>query len=304
MNYIKKRIIIVLCMLSLGTWMYIDYQTPHNVELSYKEIIPNKNSTIFAAYSSDGSISDYVISYLKKLKEVSPNIIYVTDNPISKKEIRKIKPYISHIIAYRHNEYDWGSFKRGFNFLKQNSKFNSQAELILANDSTLAINPSFKPILNDFESKNVDFYGITANQDGIYHIQSYFMIFNPNVYTSNEFSTYLNNVTKQPDGLSVAYAYEVPFTKYLSDLGYTHSTFINYEDLAYLELNDKHCYPLSMLSKHNLPLLKMRTFTDRLIVKEPRRLVFNWLKKHHYKPYRELIRHLKKIQSPYLKENY
>lgn len=304
MKYLKNRIIIVLCMLSLSIWIYFDYTTPKNIELSLKPILPSKNTTIFAAYSSDGTISDYVVSYLKRLKEVSPNIIYITDNPISKQEIRKIKPFISHLIAYRHQEYDWGSYKRGFNFLKQNPNFNYKGELILANDSTIAIHPSFKPILNDFENKNVDFYGITANQDGTYHIQSYFMIFNPNVYSSKEFSDYLNNVTHQKDGLSVAYTYEVPFTQYLSQLGYTHSTYINYEDLSYLELNDKHCYPLTMLSKHNLPLLKMRTFTNRLIVKEPRRLVFNWLRKNHYTPYRELIRHLKKIQSPYLKDNY
>ncbi len=304
MKYLKNRIIIVLCMLSLSIWIYFDYTTPKNIELSLKPILPSKNTTIFAAYSSDGTISDYVVSYLKRLKEVSPNIIYITDNPISKQEIRKIKPFISHLIAYRHQEYDWGSYKRGFNFLKQNPNFNYKGELILANDSTIAIHPSFKPILNDFENKNVDFYGITANQDGTYHIQSYFMIFNPNVYSSKEFSNYLNNVTHQKDGLSVAYTYEVPFTQYLSQLGYTHSTYINYEDLSYLELNDKHCYPLTMLSKHNLPLLKMRTFTNRLIVKEPRRLVFNWLRKNHHTPYRELIRHLKKIQSPYLKDNY
>lgn len=304
MKYLKNRIIIVLCMLSLSIWIYFDYTTPKNIELSLKPILPSKNTTIFAAYSSDGTISDYVVSYLKRLKEVSPNIIYITDNPISKQEIRKIKPFISHLIAYRHQEYDWGSYKRGFNFLKQNPNFNYKGELILANDSTIAIHPSFKPILNDFENKNVDFYGITANQDGTYHIQSYFMIFNPNIYSSKEFSDYLNNVTHQKDGLSVAYTYEVPFTQYLSQLGYTHSTYINYEDLSYLELNDKHCYPLTMLSKHNLPLLKMRTFTNRLIVKEPRRLVFNWLRKNHYTPYRELIRHLKKIQSPYLKDNY
>ncbi len=291
-------------MLSLSIWIYFDYTTPQNIELSLKDITPNKNTTIFSAYSSDGTISDYVISYLKRLKQISPNIIYVTDNKISKYEIRKIKPFINHIIAYRHKEYDWGSFKRGFNFLKNNPKFKSNAELILANDSTLAVIPSFKPIIDDFENKKVDFYGITANQDGIYHIQSYFMIFTPKLYTSKEFFDYLNNVTQQKDGLTVAYTYEVPFTKYFSDLGYTHATYINYDDLSYLELNDKHCYPLTMLSKHNLPLLKMRTFTNRLIVKEPRRLVFSWLKKNHYQPYRELIRHLKKIKSPYLKDNY
>lgn len=292
-------------MISLLIGIGMDYSVQRDVNVSLMPIKPNKNTTIFAAYTNDGVISDYVTSYLRRLKEISPNIIYVTDNPISKKEIRKLKPYVNQVIAYRHGEYDWGSFKRGFEFLEKNVKIDNEKStplLILANDSTLAVIPSFKPILKDMAEKDVDFYGITANQDGTYHIQSYFMVFTPKVYGNEAFKTYLNAVEKQKDGLMVAYKYEVPFTKYLEDLGFKHATYIDYESLGYLELNDKHCYPLTMLSKHKLPLLKMRTFTDRLIVKEPRRLVFNWLKKNSHKSYKELLRHLKKIKSPYYKE--
>ncbi len=305
MNYLKKRIVILLCMVLALIGIFMDYSTPRNVNVSLAPLKVNKNTTIFAAYSDDGVISDYVTSYLRRLKEISPNIIYVTDNPISKKEIRKLKPYVNHVIAYKHGEYDWGSYKRGFEFLKKNVAIDKNANspfVILANDSTLAVSQSFKPILKDMMKKDVDFYGITANKDGMYHIQSYFMVFSPKVYGSDEFSKYLNGVKKQNDGMAVAYTYEVPFTKYLEELGFKHATYIDYESLSYLELNDKHCYPLTMLSKHNLPLLKMRTFTNRLIVKEPRRLVFNWLKKNSHKSYKELLRHLKKIKSPYLEE--
>lgn len=288
-------------MLSALIGIYKDYTTPNNQEITLTPITPNQNTTIFAAYSNDGTISDYVLTYLKKLKEISPNIIFVTDNPISKLEIKKLTPYVNHLIAYRHGEYDWGSYKRGFNWLKQTST--PINNLIISNDSTISITDSFTPILNDFKQKNTDFYGITANLDGTYHIQSFFMIFSPKLHTSNEFNNYLNSVTKQKDGLHVAYRYEVPFTQYFANLGYTHSTYIDLNELSYLELNDKHCYPLSLLSKHKLPLLKMRTFTNRLIVKEPRRLVFSWLKKHTPQSYFELIKHLKKINSPYLEEN-
>ena len=305
MNYLKNRIIILLCMVLVLVGIIVDYFSVRDVNVSLSPLKANKNTTIFAAYSDDGVISDYVTSYLRRLKEISPNIIYVTDNPISKKEIRKLKPYVNHVIAYKHGEYDWGSYKRGFEFLKKNVAIDKNANspfVILANDSTIAVKPSFKPILKDMMEKDVDFYGITANKDGTYHIQSYFMVFSPKVYGSDEFSQYLNGVKKQRDGMAVAYTYEVPFTKYFEELGFRHATYIDYESLSYLELNDKHCYPLTMLSKHNLPLLKMRTFTNRLIVKEPRRLVFNWLRKNSHKSYKELLRHLEKIKSPYLEE--
>ena len=152
-------------------------------------------------------------------------------------------------------------------------------------------------------SSEADFYGITANQDGTYHIQSYFLVFRPQVYTHAAFGAYLNSVTKQQDGLTVAYLYEVPFTGYLISLGFVSQTYIPYEELAFLPLNDKNCYPLTLLTRYHLPLLKMRTFTNRLNVQESRRLVFQWLKNNAPKAYEDLIKHLEHIQSPYLKDN-
>lgn len=292
-------------MLLLSIVIFNDYTTPKERTITLSPLNPKKSSTIFAAYSKDGKLPRYVIDYLKKLKQISPNIIFVTDNPISKHEIRKLKPYVNHLIATRHNEYDWGSYKRGYNYLKSQNfpSPNTSPLLILANDSAIALTPSFKPILKDMEQKQSDFYGISANQDGIYHIQSYFLVLTQKMYTSKSFSDYLQNVKKETDGLQVAYQYEVPFTKHFESLGFTHSTYIPYEDLSYLSLNDKNCYPLTLITKHNLPLLKMRTFTNRLNVQESRRLLFKWLKNNRYKSYKQLIHHLKNIKSPYLKDN-
>ena len=148
-----------------------------------------------------------------------------------------------------------------------------------------------------------DFFAITANQDGNYHLQSYFMVFRKPVYNHEQFGLYLNNVSPEPDGLTVAYRYEVPFTPFLQTLGFRSQTYIPYEDLSNLPLNDKNCYPLTLLSKYHIPMLKMRTFTNRLNVQEPRRLVFHWLKENAPEAYKSLIKHLKHIKAPYLKEN-
>ena len=410
-----RKLPILLCMLALIISFSIDYTQKRDINYTLSPINSDKNTAIFAGYSEDGKISDYVVTYLKKLKEIAPNIIYVTDNPLSKSELRKIKPYANHVIAHRHGEYDWGSFKRGYNWLKSNTsspvileaqnetsnrsssrrdvshstsgihkqniedvatsnapalahpKFKTERDsvatgginchaisnrqenlnsqntsstkdgikcsagsefatavyekryikeqihnhesilahplLILANDSTITLAESFKPLLNDMQQKQADVYGITANIDGTYHIQSYFMILNEKAYTNPNFAQYLNNVKKEKDGLTVAYRYEVPFTQYMQNLGYKTATYIPYESLQHLPLNDKNCYPLTLISQHNMPLLKMRTFTNRLTVQEPRRLVFSWLKKHKPQAYKELIKHLTKIKSPYLSEN-
>lgn len=313
---------------------------PADVEQTLSPLAAGKNCAVFAAYSADGTVSDYVIDYLRALKEIAPNIVYVTDNPIPESEIAKLRPYVSHLIARRHGEYDWGSYKRGFAWLKRQNALTphpaptpapssaasalatpkapsaspatpdlssspaaSAPLLILANDSSLLVAPSLRPILQAARTAGAPLFGITANADGIYHLQSYFLIIAPQVYNTSEFAAYLNAVRPEKDGLAVAARYEVPFTAYFAGLGFTSAAYIPYEKLSWLPLNDKNCYPLTLLGKYHAPFLKMRTFTSRLNVQEPRRLVFTWLKKHVPDAYARLLQHLQKINSPYLKED-
>ena len=284
---------VVLLFVGVG-WFF--YTKPMEQHRDITPFIKGKNTAIFAAYSADGYIPHYVITYLRALKEVAPNIVYVTDNPLSLKAVHKLAPYVTHIEAMRHGEYDWGSYKRGFNWLKEKGYAEQAANLILANDSVVLIAPSLKPIFAKMAG-TADFWGITANEDYQYHLQSYFLVFEPKVFLYPAFEDYLNAVTKQPDGLTVAVRYEVPFTKFLEDRGFTHKAYIPYEDLADLPLNDKNCYPLTMLAKHHAPFLKMRTFTTRLNVQEPRRLVLEWLKQNRADVYYELIKHLENIHA-------
>lgn len=322
LTYLKNNIIPFLVIVNLTVLFFADRYRAVEVEADFQALKAGENAAVFAAYSKDGSVPDYVISYLKKLKEIAPNIVYVTDNEIKKAEVEKLKPYVTHLTAYRHGEYDWGSYKRGVAWLKDNGwsqpilpeieprnlktapiKEGEAPVLVLANDSALAVAPSFKPVLAAAQKSGADFFGITANQDGTYHLQSYFLILNKKLYTDADFAAYLNGVKKEKDGLTVAYRYEVPFTAYFEGKGYKSAAYIPYESLSGLALNDKNCYPLTLLSKYQAPFLKMRTFTERLNVQEPRRLVFAWLKKNAPEAYKELIAHLKHINSPYLKEN-
>lgn len=302
-NHKKTLLCMIIFILTLtGISIFLYLQRPIDIKQNFSAYKTKKNTAVFAAFSADGSVSDYVITYLKALKEITPNIIYITDNQIKRSEIKKLKPYITRLEATRHGEYDWGSYKRGVNWLKENNYLKNVPNLVLANDSALLVASSLKPVLNTMQN-DIDLYGITANQDGTYHLQSYFLILSNRLLNDPHIIAYLDSVKPQKDGLTVAYRYEVPFTEYVTDLGYKTAAYIPYDELQHLPLNDKNCYPLTLLKQYHNPFLKMRVFTNRLTVQEPRRLIFNWLKTNRPQAYQELIRHLKHINSPYLKED-
>lgn len=94
-----------------------------------------KRLAVFASFNKDGLILDYVVYYLKELKKVVDGIIFVTDNPILPTELEKIKDFIVYAECQRHEEYDFGSYKRGFFWAKKNGLLKDCEELVFCNDS-------------------------------------------------------------------------------------------------------------------------------------------------------------------------
>ena len=152
-----------------------------------------KRIAIFAHYSTDNKIDDYVIFYLKELKKVAESIIFVSDTNIEEEELDKIKEYTIKSIAKKHGEYDFGSYKIGYLYALNNKLLSEYEELIFANDSCYAPLFPFTDMFNEMSNKKLDFWG--ASQNGWRnkysnippHIQSFFIVFKRNVFLSDYF---------------------------------------------------------------------------------------------------------------------
>ncbi len=126
-----------------------------------------KKSAVFAHYDNKNTVHDYVIFCLKELKKIADNIIFVSDCTLDDIECDKIKPFCSEIIAKPHGEYDFGSYKRGYQYLKENNLLDDVDELIFANDSCFGPFMPFGEVFDKMKSKDekwrCDFWGISKN---------------------------------------------------------------------------------------------------------------------------------------------
>ncbi len=179
---------------------------------------------IFSHFDKENKIKDYIINYLFELAKISDDIIFVSDCNVSKNELKKIQKYITHSITGRHSEYDFGSYKRGYNYLSENNLLNNYNQMIFANDSCYAPLFSFNEMFSEMNLKNLDFWGVTANRTlhfgGIRHIQSYFLVFNKNVFTSQLFKSFMNSIINQKDKENIILKYECGLTEILEKAGY------------------------------------------------------------------------------------
>lgn len=258
-------------------------------------LFPKKTNryAIFAGYNANQTIPDYVITYLKGLNEVTDGVIYIADSELKEEEYKKIKNLVIYTKHHRHNEYDWGSYKQGFNWLKEHGYLEKAEELILANDSCYAPLTSFKPMFKQMENrKELDFWGDLQNTVFTNHIQSYFIVLRKPVINSKAFQQFINSVTHQKYTPLYITEYEIKLTPMLESLGYKWDSYMPYDKLQHLELADKNSYPLTIIRDFNHQFLKRRTFTTNLPIMESKEELLNYIKITYPMRYQEIIKEI------------
>lgn len=222
-----------------------------------------KRLAIFALFSSDGKIHDYVIFYLKGLLKVVDNIIFIADNPLLESEIKKVENLVCFCQAERHSEYDFGSYKRGYEYAKQKGLLENIEDLIFCNDS--CVGPIY-PLSESFEQVKpikCDFWGFTACDIHDFHIQSYFMVFKKKVIESNLLEKFLSYVKKQPSFESVVFYYETKLTPFLEFFGFeSYALFKNYGILYENREKGSVLYPYKFIKKYRMPLVKRKSLNQ------------------------------------------
>lgn len=196
-----------------------------------------RRAAIFAHYDKDNIIDDYVIYYLKALKDIVHEIIFVSCNPIVESEKLKLDGIADFIIDEKHDEYDFGSYKRGYLYLKE--RLNDFDELIFANDSCYGPLYPLGEVFDKMETEEqCDFWGITKNKFGMEkreakyitvrrpHIQSYFVVFNKNVFQSDVFADFINSIKHYDIKNEIIINYEIGLTELLENSAFKSGSYI------------------------------------------------------------------------------
>jgi len=223
-----------------------------------------KRVAVFAHYDPKNCVEDYVVYYVKALSESVDHLIFVSDCDVLPEEAENVAPFVEKLILGRHGEYDFGSYKRGFQYLQENGFLEDADELIFANDSCFGPLYPLKPILDDVSEKKWDFWGMSENprrgiQKGIFiyrayspHIQSYFLVFRPQIFLDAIFSDFINSIQKQESKGKIITRYEVGLSLLLHSHGF--------RSWAYMP-NPLHKYSWDWeIAKYHIFLLKLNVF--------------------------------------------
>lgn len=189
---------------------------------------------IFAHFDKDNLIDDYVIYYLNELRKNCSSIIFVSDSDLSESEKEKISSIVNYIQAYRHGEYDWGSYKFGYLIAKENGFLDNADELLMCNDSVYGPIYSLDKYFDKMGQKASDFWGMYQEQFGLKrgviepHLQSWFLCLKKTVINSDKFDEFMKSITHLDNKLEIIQKYEIGFTQEMAkyfkyDFPYTSS---------------------------------------------------------------------------------
>lgn len=219
--------------------------------LIYQEV-KMRRAAVFAHYDKDKIIDDYVVYYLKALKEIFEVIVFVSCQELSEYEKAKLDGIVDYVIAENHNEYDFGSYKRGYYYLLSKGLEGNFEELGFINDSCYGPLYTLKPIIE--QVGECDFWGMTANREYGGHIQSFFMVFKKQVFSSKVFKDFIADIKEQDDKFNIVFKYEIGLSKLLKKNGFK----LDYA----IKFDKKYRSNITILKwreavlKYNMPLLK------------------------------------------------
>ena len=220
---------------------------------------------IFAHYDKDNLVDNYVLYYLKALKMIADEIVFVSCNNIVNKSV--LDGLVSNIIDEPHKEYDFGSYKRGYLSIK--NRLSDFDELIFVFYSCFGPLYPLTNVFNYMESKDYDFWGITKNNFGSVkgkrpikrpHIQSYFIVFKNAIFMSEVFSKFIESIKEEDNKQNIVFNYEIGLSELLTKSGFKSGTLVekypNVDNIAVLRW-------YQIILKDRMPLIKTSIFRNQ-----------------------------------------
>lgn len=224
----------------------------------------SRRVAIFAAHSGSGRIREANLVYLRGLKEVVDEIVYVDSAGIFPEEIEKLGGLVRFAVFEEHDEYDFGSYNRGYKLAEKRGLLGKDRcdELVVCNDSCYGPVVPFSIAFRDMEPRKCDFWGLTAYEGfGHEHIQSYFFVFRRRVLDGRELGDFLAKVKREISREHVIFRYETQLTHCLQDAGYSADTLVPWN--WYRSERGKRIFPPAMpvtiVKRWHVPLVKVKT---------------------------------------------
>lgn len=218
----------------------------------------------FSHFDADGRIDDYVLHYLRELRDTGFVIVLVTTATLAPGEARRVDGFCAAIVERENVGLDFGGW------IECLARFpDIRAELLLlCNDSVYGPFWKLSAFIAALTSVRADFYGAVRSLAEVPHLQSWFLLLRPSAYQSEAFRALLDK--PMPRELSkgdIITRYETVLTQALVDEGLSYRAAFDPSEmgpvLASTPLNPTCQLWRELLTERFVPFVKISTLRER-----------------------------------------
>jgi len=190
---------------------------------------------VFVHFDRKGEVHDFVMHYLRALRLAGFSIVFVSNAPkLKPAALQKVKSLSSLILRRANIGYDFGGYKDGISAIPNLEKLEM---LLLANDSVYGPFTSLAAILERTRTTRAQFWGLTDCWDKAYHLQSYFLLFGPEVLNHEAFQSFWRKVRYVNSKSYVIRKYEVGLSQNLTQAGLRGAAFFSSREASHAVTN-------------------------------------------------------------------
>lgn len=171
---------------------------------------------LFAHFDAENRVKPYILYHLQALKALGGRIHFISNSPLPSEEVEKVAPYVERTLLHENRGLDFGMWKDALEDLD----FSSFDELVLTNSSVVGPIHPLAPIFQRMDGTPCDFWGMTESREILPHLQSFFLVFRKQVFSSSSFREFFSSVLPYRSRLNVVLAYELGLTTYLQENGF------------------------------------------------------------------------------------
>jgi lipopolysaccharide biosynthesis protein len=226
-----------------------------------------KRLAIFAHYDGDVEIKPYVVTFLRSLREICDEIVFVSTTALSEVELEKVRQFCERTQLRANAGYDFGMWQHALSALD----LSNVDELVLTNSSVFGPVYPLAPIFEQMAERDCDFWGMTDSFEIRWHLQSYFLVLKRQALSAPAFAQFFSGVLPYRDKEQVIRSYELGLTQFLREHGLKPDAFVPMASWLESPLrrarvcakrrNATLYYPLQLL-RAGMPLVKMQLLRD------------------------------------------
>jgi lipopolysaccharide biosynthesis protein len=217
---------------------------------------------LFAHFDKDDKVDDYVLHYLKHIRELNFSIVFVSTARLPRPEVDRVRPHCFDVILRENIGLDFGSWAAGL--AKHDAAIDGR--LLLANDSVYGPIGSLSAAVDRLTSRPADFYGLVESIEIAPHLQSWFLLFERGMIRHPAFSAVLSRSYAAMSKRQIILQGEVNLSRRLADSGLRYNALYRSGRASLVERcllgNPSHYLWQELLFDEGIPFLKVELLRD------------------------------------------